>query len=365
MIPASERRSVVIHFDRDFVFFILKAALVLLGLAALAWALSFSSMILTPLILSIILSVLLNPLVIMLERRGVGRTAAVALVLSALAVLLATVLTLLAPIIAHEIKTLSGLMQNETPATLLEKLKALLRQHLPWLNHPGIIAHITGRTEAFIQSLINNSLQILPSIFPVAITLVLIPFMTFFLLKDGRHLKKSFIAMLPNHYFEMTVHLLHKIDLQLSNYIRGQMLVSLCIGTLAAVALAILGIPYFLLIGAIAGLANMIPYFGPIVGAIPGIILNVVAKGSLAAALPVIAAFLLIRLIDDTLISPNILGRSLHIHPLLVITVIFTGGEMFGIMGLLLCIPVTGIIKVTLQQLAWNFRNYRCLRSGD
>jgi putative permease len=143
------------------------------------------------------------------------------------------------------------------------------------------------------------------------------------------------------------------------------MLVSLCIGTLAATALAILGIPYFLLIGAVAGLANMIPYFGPIVGAIPGIILNVVAKGSLAAALPVIAAFLLIRLIDDTLISPNILGRSLHIHPLLVIFVIFTGGEMFGVMGLLLCIPVTGIIQVTIQQLAWNFRNYRCLRSGN
>ena len=195
----------------------------------------------------------------------------------------------------------------------------------------------------------------------MAIALVLIPFMTFFLLKDGRRLKKSFIAMLPNHYFEMTVHLLHKIDCQLSNYIRGQMLVSLCIGTLAATALAILGIPYFLLIGAVAGLANMIPYFGPIVGAIPGIILNVVAKGSLAAALPVIAAFLLIRLIDDTLVSPNILGRSLHIHPLLVIFVIFTGGEMFGVMGLLLCIPVTGIIKVTIQQLAWNFRNYRCL----
>jgi len=364
MTQASERRSVVIHFDRDFLFFLLKAGLVVLGLAALAWILSFSGMVLTPLILAIVLSILLNPLVVMLERRGLGRTAAVVLVLSALAVLLATLLTLLAPVITHEFKTLSGLVQNETPATLLEKLKALLHQHLPWLNHPGIIAQITGRTEAFIQSLLNSGFQILPSIFPVAIALVLIPFMTFFLLKDGRRLKKSFIAMLPNHYFEMTVHLLHKIDCQLSNYIRGQMLVSLCIGSLAAAALALLGIPYFLLIGAVAGLANMIPYFGPIVGAIPGIILNVVAKGSLAAALPVIAAFLLIRLIDDTLISPNILGRSLHIHPLLVIIVIFTGGEMFGIMGLLLCIPVTGIIKVTIQQLVWNFRNYRCLRSG-
>jgi predicted PurR-regulated permease PerM len=79
----------------------------------------------------------------------------------------------------------------------------------------------------------------------------------------------------------------------------------------------------------------------------------------------VILAFLLIRLIDDTLISPNILGRSLEIHPLLVIMVIFIGGEMFGIMGLLLCIPVTGIIKVTVHELLWNIKHYRAFRVGS
>ena len=365
MNPTGDRQSIVIHFDRGFLFFLLKAGLVLLGLVALAWILSYSGMVLTPLILSIVLSILLNPLVVMLEKRGLGRTISVVLVLLALAVLLAVVLSLLAPVIAHEFKTLSSLAQDETPASLVAKLKVLLRQHLPWLKNPGIISQILGWAEKFIQTLLHRSFELLPSILPLAIALVLIPFMTFFLLKDGRRLKKSFVAMLPNRYFEMTVSLLHKIDCQLGNYIRGQLLVSLCVGTLAAAALALLEIPYFLLIGGAAGLANMIPYFGPIVGAIPAVILNIVAKGSMAAALPVIAAFLLIRLIDDTLISPNILGRSLQIHPLLVIIVIFTGGEMFGVLGLLLCIPVTGIIKVTIQQLAWNFRNYRCLRGGD
>ena len=278
-----------------------------------------------------------------------------------LTLLLAWLMIFLAPFIAHEFKTLSQLVQNETPATLVEKLKTLLHQHLPWLKNPGITDQILARAEKFIYSLLNRSIQLLPSIVPVAIALVLIPFMTFFLLKDGRRLKKSFIQTLPNRYFEMTISLLHKIDCQLGSYIRGQMLVSLCIGILAITALAILDVPYFLLIGTVAGLANMIPYFGPIVGAIPAVILNVIDKGSLSAALVVIAAFLLIRLIDDTLVSPNILGRSLKIHPLLVIIVIFTGGEMFGIMGLLLCIPVTGIIKVTIQELLWNFKHYRGL----
>jgi putative permease len=365
MNPADAGKTLVVNFNRGVIFFLIKTGLVLLALLAGMWILSYSGIVVTPLILAILLSILLNPMVVMLERRGLNRTVAVVLILAALAILLAVALTFLAPLIAHEVKTLSGLVQNETPATLMEKLKVLLQQNLPWLKNPGLTTQIIGRAEQFLYSLLNQSIHLLPSIIPVAIMLVLIPFMTFFLLKDGRRLKTSFIRMLPNRYFEMAANLLHKIDGQLSSYIRGQVLVSLCIGTLAAAALAILGIPYFLLIGAVAGLANMIPYFGPIVGAIPAIILNVVAKGSLGAALPVIAAFLIIRLIDDTLVSPNILGRSLHIHPLLVVIVIFTGGEMFGIMGLLLCIPVTGIIKVTAQELIWNFKHYRIFRDGD
>ncbi len=365
MSPSGEPRGIVVHFDRHFLRFLLRTALALLALLALAWILSYSKLVLTPLILSLILSLLLNPLVVQLERRGLGRTVAVILVLCALGVVLFAALSLLAPVIADEFRTLSNLAQAETPATLLQKFRALLREHLPWLKNPGIIAQILAQAEKFIQSLFQRSIQLLPSVVPVAIATVLIPFMTFFLLKDGRRLKKSFIAMLPNRYFEMAVSLLHKIDRQVGNYIRGQLLVSLCVGILAAAALAILHIPYFLLIGAVAGLANMIPYFGPIVGAVPAVIINVIIKGRLDAALPVIAAFLLIRLIDDTLLSPNILGRSLHIHPLLVILVIFTGGEMFGIMGLLLCIPVTGIIKVIIEELAWGHRHYRALRGGN
>jgi putative permease len=365
MSPAAKSRSVVVNLNRGFVLSIIKFGLFLLALLAAIWILPYSSVVLTPLILAVLLSILLDPLVVMLERRGLARTAAVLLILAMLLLLLTAVLTFLAPIIAQEFKTISRLIENETPATLLEKLKILLQQNLPWLKNPGITIQIMGWIEKSIYTLLSRSIQLLPSIIPVAIALVLIPFMTFFLLKDGRRLKKSFIQVLPNRYFEMAVNLLHKIDGQLGSYIRGQVLVSLCIGALSITALAILKVPYFILIGSAAGLANMIPYFGPIVGAIPAIILNVITKGSLGAALPVIAAFLIIRLIDDTLVSPNILGRSMEIHPLLVIIVIFIGGEMFGIMGLLLCIPVTGIIKVTFSELIWNFRHYRVFRSGD
>ena len=122
MNPADTGRNLVITFNRGFIFFLLKAGLLLLALLAGIWILSYSRMVLTPLILSVLLSILLNPLVVMLERRGLNRTAAVVLIMAALGILLAATLIFLAPLIAHEFKTLSVLVQGETPASLMEKL---------------------------------------------------------------------------------------------------------------------------------------------------------------------------------------------------------------------------------------------------
>jgi putative permease len=365
MSALSENKSIVINLNRAFIFFLIKVAVFVLVALVAAWVLPHSGMVITPLILAALLSILLNPLVVMLEGRGLNRTAAVTLVMGIITLLVIWLMIFLAPLISHEFKTIARTMKDETPATLVLKVKSLLNRHLPLLKNPGFSDQIMSRVEKSIYAMINRSIQLIPSIIPMVISLFLIPFMTFFLLKDGRRLKKSFIQTLPNRYFETTINLVHKIENQLGSYIRGQMLVSLCIGVLSITALAILGVPYFLIIGAGAGLANMIPYFGPIVGAVPAVILNVIDKGSLSAALAVILAFILIRMIDDTLVSPNILGRSLEIHPLLVIIVIFIGGEMFGIMGLLLCIPVTGIIKVTVHELLWNIKHYRAFRVGS
>jgi len=357
-----ENKSIIINLNRAFVFFLIKVAVFMLVALLAAWILPHSGMVVTPLILASLLSIVLNPLVVMLEGRGLNRTTAVTLIMGIIILLMVWLTIFLAPLISHEFKIVTRMLNNETPATLILKMRDLLNRHLPLLKNPGIVDPIMAQAEKSLVSMLNRSIHLIPGIVTLVISLVLILFMTFFLLKDGRRLKKSFIEKLPNRYFETTISLVHKIESQLGSFIRGQLLVSLCIGVLATCALAILGVPYFLVIGMVAGMANMIPYFGPIVGAIPAVILNIIDKGSLSSALVVILAFLLIRLIDDTLVSPNILGRSLKIHPLLVIMAIFIGGEMFGVMGLLLCIPVTGIIKVTIQEMLWSIKHYRAFR---
>ncbi|MCX6556483.1 MAG: AI-2E family transporter, partial [Candidatus Aminicenantes bacterium] len=266
MNPLPENKSIVINLNRAFILFLLKASIFILVALVAAWILPYSGMVLTPLILAALLSILLNPLVVMLEGRGLNRTGAVALVMGIIMLLVIWLMIFLAPAVAHEFKTISQAIKNETPATLMVKLKTLLNKHLPLLKNPEINVQVMTKIEKSIYAMLNRSVQLIPTILPLAISLFMIPFMTFFLLKDGRRLKKSLIESMPNRYFEMTISLLHKIEGQLGSYIRGQMLVSLCIGILAITALAILGVPYFLIIGAMAGLANMIPYFGPIVG---------------------------------------------------------------------------------------------------
>lgn len=352
-------KTVVINLNRQFIFTVFKFMFFITCIVLLVIIIPHSSMVLTPLIVSILLAFLVDPLIVFLQRNGFNRTPAVALVMTFFGLLFALLIIWLAPIIAVEVKSISGLINQENPDEMLKKFESLLISQIPLKLSPKIVEILTMRLEDFLKSLINRSFNIIPNIFTSIIMIVLIPIMTFFFLKDGPRMKTSLIHMIPNRYFEMSLILTHKISHQLGSYIRGQLIVSLCIGTLSVIALYILEVPYFFFIGVIAGLANMIPYFGPIAGAVPAVIINFIDKADFSAVIMVVIAFAVIRLIDDTLISPNILARSVEIHPLMVIIVIFIGGEMFGLLGLLLCIPVTGIIKVTVTEVIWSFKNYR------
>ncbi|MBN1348254.1 AI-2E family transporter [candidate division KSB1 bacterium] len=356
-----EDKSIIVRINRKTLIAIMKSIVAIIVLYLAFTILPYTRQVFTPFILSVLLTFLLNPLVKFFERNGLNRLAAVLTIMILLSLVIATLVILLSPIVSREIQSIASGLENKTPTEVFDRLMVLLKREIPLMKNPEISREIMEKTTAIVYELLNQSINIIPNIFSGVITLVLIPFMTFFLLKDGRRIKKSLIQMVPNRYFEMALSLTHKIDRQLGSYIRGQLLVSIVIGTLSVIALSILNVPYYFFIGVLAGAANMIPYFGPIAGAVPAVILNFVDKGTFNAAIMVVIAFAVIRLIDDTVVSPNILGRSVEIHPLVVIIVIFIGSEMFGLLGLLLCIPVTGIIKVTAQELIWGFKNYRLI----
>jgi len=136
------------------------------------------------------------------------------------------------------------------------------------------------------------------------------------------------------------------MDLQLGNYLRSQFTDAVVFGVLATIALWLLGVKYFLFIGVFAGLANLIPYVGPIAGALPAVAVALFDAGDVTLALQIVLAFIILKLTDDMLVQPLLVAKGVHMHPLLVLMAIIIGGELFGMLGMLLAVPATGFAKV-------------------
>ncbi len=334
--------------------------LLLLGIVILTiWSLPYIKSLLTPLGIALFLSYILKPWVNKLENAGMNRGAAVGLVFLILSGLLFMGLKMLLPGLSQEFKTLAQAVQAEDTQSVIDKLQATLSQRIPILKNPDIAREVSIKLHNFSATLLRKSFNLIFAVISSFTYIITVPFMMFFILKDGRRIKKFIIQIVPNRYFEMSLNLFYKANSQLGNYIRGQLLVSSIIATLSIIALYSLNIPYFFIIGVIAGLANMIPYFGPIVGALPGVVVAMVETGSMESVVGVIVAFALIQLLDNVIFSPVIVSKSVQIHPLLVILVILVGGNLGGILGMLVAVPIFAVAQVFVKEIIWSFRHYR------
>jgi|WetSurMetagenome_2_1015567.scaffolds.fasta_scaffold39784_3 putative permease len=309
-------------------------------------------------IISLLLAYILDPVVTALESRGLPRGLATLLVLLLLGATVALLAVLLVPVIVHQVRALQSGATTQVAASAIESIQQGLRERLAFLGlgsiDLGVKIEELKRTigEKVFEFLVKDSLELI-------ISLVTIPFMMFFFLKDGRDLKKRVVSMVPNRYFEFTLDLLYKMDVQLGNYLRGQFVDALTFGLLSIIALWILGVNYFIFLGAFAGLANLIPYVGPIAGMVPAAIVAVLNSGSLGSAVAVVVAFVILKLVDDFAVQPLVVASSVEMHPVLVLIAIMIGGELFGILGMLLAVPVAGFFKVVLKEGVNTYRKYR------
>jgi putative permease len=309
------------------------------------------------LIIAALIAYILDPLAVKLESRGMSRTAATLIIFLSLSFFLTVTFILLLPALVNQISAIQKDLGPEQTAALFSRLDSFMAEKLSFL---GI--HNLGLSEKLEKAMLNAGDWMISHLLDVVglITgLVLIPFITFFLLKDGREMKKQIIRLIPNRYFEFSLNLFSKMDLQLGNFLRGQFLDALIFGSLSIFALWFLDVKYFLLIGIFAGLANLIPFLGPFAGATPAIIVSIADTGGFSSAGYIILAFVIMKLIDDTLIQPIVVARSVNMHPLLVLLAVIIGGKFFGILGMLVSVPVTGFIKVALKESILIFRRYR------
>jgi predicted PurR-regulated permease PerM len=201
---------------------------------------------------------------------------------------------------------------------------------------------IEGSLLSLLIALPSISLSFVSSIF----SFIIAPVIAFYILKDFDLIKETIKGLIPLSRRENTLSLLREIDEVVKGFIVGQFLVSLIVGILAAIALSILKVDFAILIGLITGVLNIIPYFGPIAGAVLAVL--VALFRSPWTALWALIALIVIQQIDALFLSPNIISYKVRLHPALVILALFLGGVFWGILGMLVAIPIVAALKAVI-----------------
>ncbi|MDX1739916.1 MAG: AI-2E family transporter [Rhodothermales bacterium] len=304
-----------------------------------------------------LLAYLLDPLARALEARGMSRSSATVLIFVGLVVVLAILVYALFPVVAAQV---AGLRQG-FDVTDVDRLL----YDIDWVVN-GILSRFGAGTVDvptaaydWLARQSGNLIQIIPNAFSMAVDVIIVPFIMFFLLRDGTEMKKTFISWLPNRYFEFALTVIHKSSRKLGAYLRGQATAALVVGILSSIALRLLGVDYYLIVGLFAGIANMVPYLGPFAGSALAVVVSALTTGGLQDAPWIILAFLLIQMVDNTLVQPLVLSRNVEMHPLGVLLAVIIGGQFFGIWGLLLAVPVAAVAKVVVSEFAGNLRRFR------
>ena len=204
------------------------------------------------------------------------------------------------------------------------------------------IVAVEQKLALLLEKIIGIIFEIIGSIFTIAI----IPFISFYMLKDYTTIKKVVWYLTPRKWRQGGAHFLRDVDKSLGRYIRGQIFVCVLIGSLSATLFWIFHMKYPLLLGLIIGITNVIPYFGPVIGAIPAVI--IASALSVKMIIITVCIVFVMQFLEGNILSPLIVGKSLHMHPLVIMVALLLGGEMGGILGLILSVPILAILKVGL-----------------
>jgi predicted PurR-regulated permease PerM len=300
---------------------------------------------------AIFFAYLVYPLVRWLNKR-LPLIAAILVVYAAIAALVAIGLTFLIPAVSAQVTTLvrdwpsiesriADFVRNPNnplvahlPSFIRDELAKVPSQIPKWLQSYGVTAA-------------GNAIMVLIGTAAFLGACVAIPVLGAYLLYDSETIKRFFMGFIPARRRDATLQVLSELERVIGGFIRGQLMVGGSVGALIALGLWLVGEPYAILIGVAAGILDLIPYIGPVIAAIPAVIIAFVA-GSVPLFIKVIAVFVLANQAEGHLIAPNIVSRTIQLSPSAVVIAILIGGELYGVIGMFIAVPVAGIIRVLL-----------------
>lgn len=296
--------------------------------------------------MGLLIAFLIEPLISRMESYNIPRMLSIGVVFLVFTIFLIWFLITAIPLLVNEAQSLKS--NQDQYITYVEKLYKKGKVKVEE-NFPGVVpwekieSGITYNSEnIFSKYLAQIPKMLAGSAETVLSFLMIIPLTVFFILKDGFALKKWMIQFVPNRYFELVMEIIHNINQQTGAFIRGQIMDSTLNAIMISTLLAFLGLPYYLIVGVFAGVANAIPFVGPITAGSVAVLIAVIS----GAVNPVVVAltFLGAHLIDVMFIYPKTVGHSLNLHEMIVILGIIVGGHVGGIIGMLVIIPIIGIV---------------------
>ncbi|MCJ7552906.1 MAG: AI-2E family transporter [Ignavibacteriaceae bacterium] len=309
-----------------------------------------------------LLAFIFAPFIHLIEQRGFNRLASSLIVFTVFGFLVYLGLSFVIPKLFFQMDQLILSLEGFSLTEELKSFEAWIYHYLPLFE----TGEISKRVEHFISSQIVNSFEnitsLVSSLLTIAAVLVIVPFITFFLLKDSAKIQRAVIQVVPNKYFEMSYWILKRISLQLGRFVRAWIFDATFVGVCIGFGFYLIGLPNALPLGVIAGLGHLIPYLGPIFGGIPAIVISIIQFGDLSQVPLIFLIVILTYAFDNGFVQPYVFAKSVDIHPIVIILLIIAGGQLFGLFGMLLAVPTVSVIKTFVKEIYFATKNYRIAR---
>jgi predicted PurR-regulated permease PerM len=346
--------------------------LLLAGLALCAWLVYLLAPILTPFVAGALLAYLNDPLADRLEALGLKRQNAVIVVFLTVAVVAILTLVFLLPLLESQVSRLLDnlpVLASWIKATVLPWLHNRFGVRVKWGGGLDQVSTLLGSywqeaggvAASLVKSLSHSGAVVLTWLMNV----LLIPVVTFYLLRDWDLLVARVHDLLPRRWAAPVETLAREADEVLSAFLRGQFSVMLALGAIYSIGLWLVGLELGLLLGMTAGLVSFVPYLGAAVGVVSASVAAVSQMGDLWAALPVLGVFAVGHALEGMVLTPWMVGDKIGLHPVAVIFAVLAGGQLFGFLGVLLALPAASVAMVLLRHAHGLYKDSELYGEGE
>ena len=304
----------------------------------------------TPLAIAFIFSMILRPCIPLFNKFGITRNLSIFLLFLGIGLFLIYPIIKFAPAIQEEIEKfqfyipkIEQLAQNQY--NMLQKgLNSKLGIDLPSAHIGDFIPHYSNDAlKSFILSVPNFLVLFLEQ-------LLLVPLFLFFMLRDGSSIKHKLLKLVPNAIFERTYYLISQFSKKLGDYIFAKFVEAVIIGTIITLGLLFMEVRFAFTLGITAAITNIIPYLGPILGIVPGIIIAAIDYGTGSSFWAVLILYTLANIFDLAFVFPILVSKIVNLHPVSVVVSVIVGSQYFGVMGMVVSIPLAASLKLVLNE---------------